>query len=102
MDLRYMGLMRWVRSAPWMPRTFQRRILSEQAMVRRRSPALTPSHVWMRILGLMGTVPIPHSILDRSMPLDESADFLEASPLLAAVGPASLSPLNWFRKRQID
>ena len=84
-----------------MPKTFQRRILSEQAIVRSRSPALTPSHVWMRILGLMGTVPMPHSILDRNMPLDESADFLEASPL-AAVAPSSLSPLGWFRKSQTD
>ena len=85
-----------------MPKTFQRRILSEQAIVSRRSPARTPSHVWMRILGLIGTVPIPHSILDRSMPLDESADFFDASPLGAAGTSSLLSPLNWFRKRKID
>ncbi len=53
--------------------TFHLKILSEQAMVRSLSPDRTPSQVWIVSFGLIGTVPMPHSILDRSIPFDESA-----------------------------
>ena len=42
---------------------YYRFTLSEQDMVRNRSPAMTPSQVWMGLMLVTGIVPSPFSIL---------------------------------------
>lgn len=58
-ELRYTGSMKCDSRAPCKPRTFQRKILSLQDMVRSRSPCWIPSHVGTMSLDSTGMVPSP-------------------------------------------
>lgn len=58
-ELRYTGSMKCDSSAPCKPRTFQRKILSLQDMVRNLSPCWIPSHVGTMSLDSTGMVPSP-------------------------------------------